>query len=77
MMACAVILVCRFIRECRRIYLTRGGIFELCAVNYVKTRVICIHFFIHSRTKQLENARSFCLYLSQVFLVSENIFVSN
>ena len=61
MMACAVILVCRFIRECRRIYLTRGGIFELCAVNYVKTRVICIHFFIHSRTKQFGKCTVFLL----------------
>ena len=63
MMACAVILVCRFIRECRRIYLTRGGIFELCAVNYVKTRVICIHFFIHSCSKKFDKCAVFLLVI--------------
>ena len=36
LIVCAFIFVCRFIRECRRRWLKRGGMFVVCAVTYVR-----------------------------------------
>ena len=43
MMAYAIFFICRSIPECRRRYLTRGGIFMCCVVNNGKMQVILFY----------------------------------
>ena len=51
MSACDFIFECRIMWDCRHNLMMYGGIFLCCAVIYINTRVNCINFFIHNRTK--------------------------